>query len=70
MNSKNTLTGIPAQLMNEFLAINDLQHTEDVLFQISIHAMDEEVDPPVLAPTQQAHLLRLLKLISALKVNC
>ena len=69
MNRNDTLTGKPAALVKEFLAINDLNVTEEVLFKISIHALDEEVDPPKLTPSQQAHLLRLIHLVTAFKVT-
>jgi hypothetical protein len=67
MQNKKPQTITPAKLLSEFLAINELSTTESVLFTISIHSMDEEVDPPQLSPSQQAHLLRLLQLITALK---
>jgi hypothetical protein len=67
MSKSNTLNGKPAKLVNEFLAINDLEETEVVLYQVSIHAMDEDLDPPKLSSSNQAHLLRLIQLISSLK---
>ena len=55
------------QVLTQYLEINNLDITHEVLISISIHAFDEEVDPPKWSNEQLTALLRLVQLIEALK---
>jgi hypothetical protein len=53
-----------SQVFTEYLEINNLEVAEAALLEISIHAMDEDVDPPNLTPDKTTHLLRLIKFLA------